>query len=64
MRQLFLVYEQHGGPWDWSRALSSVNLIISLGLALAVLLGPLAGGAAYQLPGAAPVVVVVAAVLS
>jgi hypothetical protein len=21
MRQLFLVYQQHGGPWDWSKAL-------------------------------------------
>lgn len=21
VRQLFLVYEQHGGPWDWSKAL-------------------------------------------
>ena len=21
MRHLFLVYQQHGGPWDWSKAL-------------------------------------------
>lgn len=21
MRHLFLVYEQHGGPWDWSKGL-------------------------------------------
>ena len=44
--------------------LSSVNLIISLGLALAVFLGPLIGGVAYGLTGAAPVVVVVAAVFA
>jgi CRP-like cAMP-binding protein/predicted MFS family arabinose efflux permease len=44
--------------------LGSVNLIISLGLALAVFLGPLVGGVAYQLTGAAPVVVVVAAVFA
>ncbi len=44
--------------------LSSVNLLISLGLAFAIFLGPLAGGLAYQLTGAAPVVVVVAAVFA
>jgi CRP-like cAMP-binding protein len=44
--------------------LGSVNLIISLGLALAVFLGPLVGGLAYQLTGAAPVVAVVAAVFA
>ena len=44
--------------------LSSVNLIISLGLALATFLGPLIGGVAYQVTGAAPVVVVVAAVFA
>jgi uncharacterized protein len=21
MRELFLIYQQHGGPWDWSREL-------------------------------------------
>ena len=44
--------------------LSSVNLLISLGLALAIFLGPLAGGLAYQVTGAAPVVVVVATVFA
>ena len=44
--------------------LGSVNLIISLGLALAVFLGPLVGGLAYQLTGAVPVVTVVAAVFA
>jgi CRP-like cAMP-binding protein/predicted MFS family arabinose efflux permease len=44
--------------------LSSVNLIISLGLALAIFLGPLIGGVAYGLTGAALVVVVVAAVFA
>ena len=44
--------------------LGSVNLIISLGLALAVFLGPLVGGLAYQLTGAVPVVLVVAAVFA
>jgi CRP-like cAMP-binding protein/MFS family permease len=44
--------------------LSSVNLIISLGLALAIFLGPLAGGLAYGLTGAAPVVTAVAAVFA
>jgi CRP-like cAMP-binding protein/MFS family permease len=44
--------------------LSSVNLLISLGLALAIFLGPLVGGLAYQLTGAAPVVVVVATVFA
>jgi CRP-like cAMP-binding protein len=44
--------------------LSSVNLLISLGLALAIFLGPLAGGFAYQATGAAPVVVAVAAVFA
>ena len=44
--------------------LSSVNLLISLGLALAIFLGPLAGGLAYQLTGAAPMVVVVATVFA
>jgi CRP-like cAMP-binding protein len=44
--------------------LGSVNLVISLGLASAIFLGPLAGGLAYQLTGAAPVVVVVAAVFA
>ena len=34
--------------------LSSVNLIISLGLALAIFLGPLIGGVAYGLTGAGP----------
>lgn len=42
--------------------LSSANLLISLGLALAIFLGPLVGGLAYQWTGAAPVVVVVATV--
>ena len=44
--------------------LGSVNLIISLGLALAVFLGPLVGGVAYELTGAVPVVTVVAAVFA
>ena len=44
--------------------LSSVNLIISLGLALAIFLGPLVGGLAYQVTGAVPVVIVVAAVFA
>jgi CRP-like cAMP-binding protein/predicted MFS family arabinose efflux permease len=44
--------------------LTSVNLMISLALALAIFLGPLFGGLAYQLSGAAPVVVVVAAVFA
>ncbi|HJS96684.1 MAG TPA: MFS transporter [Solirubrobacteraceae bacterium] len=44
--------------------LSSVNLIISLGLALAIFLGPLVGGLAYELTGAVPVVIVVAAVFA
>ena len=44
--------------------LSSVNLLISLGLALAIFLGPLVGGLAYQVTGAAPVVVVVATVFA
>jgi CRP-like cAMP-binding protein/MFS family permease len=44
--------------------LGSVNLIISLGLALAVFLGPLVGGLAYGLTGAVPVVAVVAAVFA
>ena len=44
--------------------LGSVNLIISLGLALAVFLGPLVGGLAYELAGAVPVVAVVAAVFA
>jgi CRP-like cAMP-binding protein/predicted MFS family arabinose efflux permease len=44
--------------------LSSVNLLISLGLALAIFLGPLVGGLAYQLTGAAPVVLVVATVFA
>jgi CRP-like cAMP-binding protein/MFS family permease len=44
--------------------LGSVNLIISLGLALAIFLGPLAGGLAYELTGAVPVVAVVAAVFA
>ncbi len=26
MRQLFVVYEQHGGPWDWSRTLREQEL--------------------------------------
>ena len=26
MRRLFLVYEQHGGPWDWSRGLREQDL--------------------------------------
>jgi CRP-like cAMP-binding protein len=42
--------------------LTAVNLMISLALALAIFLGPLAGGLAYQLTGAAPVVVAVATV--
>ena len=44
--------------------LSSANLVISLGLALAIFLGPLVGGLAYQWTGAAPVVVVVAMVFA
>ena len=44
--------------------LSSANLVISLGLALAIFLGPLVGGLAYQWTGAAPVVVVVATVFA
>jgi CRP-like cAMP-binding protein/MFS family permease len=44
--------------------LGSVNLIISLGLALAVFLGPLVGGLAYGLIGAVPVVTVVAVVFA
>jgi CRP-like cAMP-binding protein len=44
--------------------LSSVNLIISLGLALAIFLGPLVGGLAYGLTGAVPVVTVVAVVFA
>jgi CRP-like cAMP-binding protein/predicted MFS family arabinose efflux permease len=44
--------------------LSSVNLINSLGLSLAIFLGPLIGGLAYQLNGAAPIVTVVAAVFA
>ena len=44
--------------------LTSVNLMISLGLALAIFLGPLAGGLAYQLVGAAPVVAVVASIFA
>ncbi len=44
--------------------LGSVNLVISLGLALAVFLGPLVGGFTYQLTGAVPVVIVVAAVFA
>ena len=44
--------------------LSSVNLIISLGLALAIFLGPLVGGLAYGLTGAVPVVTAVAAVFA
>ncbi|HEY2657345.1 MAG TPA: MFS transporter [Solirubrobacteraceae bacterium] len=44
--------------------LSSVNLINSLGLSLAVFLGPLVGGLAYQLTGAAPILTVVAAVFA
>ncbi len=47
-----------------ARELTSVNLMISLALALAIFLGPLLGGLAYQLSGAAPVVVVVAAVFA
>jgi uncharacterized protein YciI len=26
MRELFLVYQEHGGPWDWSRDLRDQNL--------------------------------------
>jgi uncharacterized protein YciI len=26
MRRLFLVYEQHGGPWDWSKGLREQKL--------------------------------------
>lgn len=26
MRQLFLVYQQHGGPWDWSKGLREQEL--------------------------------------
>ena len=44
--------------------LSSVNLVISLGLALAIFLGPLVGGLAYELTGAVPVVTAVAAVFA
>jgi CRP-like cAMP-binding protein/predicted MFS family arabinose efflux permease len=44
--------------------LSSVNLMLSLGLALAIFLGPLVGGLLYQLTGAAPVVVVAATVFA
>ncbi|MBV9944573.1 MAG: MFS transporter [Solirubrobacterales bacterium] len=44
--------------------LTSVNLMISLGLALAIFLGPLVGGLAYQVTGAAPVVVGVATVFA
>lgn len=44
--------------------LTSVNLMISLGLALAIFLGPLVGGLAYQLTGAAPVVIAIAAVFA
>jgi CRP-like cAMP-binding protein len=44
--------------------LSSANLLISLGLAFAIFLGPLVGGLAYQWTGAAPVVFVVAMVFA
>jgi len=26
VKQLFLVYEQHGGPWDWSKGLREQEL--------------------------------------
>ena len=26
MRELFLVYQEHGGPWDWSRGLREQDL--------------------------------------
>jgi uncharacterized protein len=26
VRQLFLVYEQHGGPWDWSKSMREQQL--------------------------------------
>ena len=26
MRQLFLVYEQHAGPWDWSKGMREQEL--------------------------------------
>ncbi|MBV9607374.1 MAG: MFS transporter, partial [Solirubrobacterales bacterium] len=44
--------------------LTSVNLMISLALALAIFLGPLLGGLAYQWTGAAPVVAACAAVFA
>jgi uncharacterized protein YciI len=26
MRELFLVYQEHGGPWDWSKGLRDQSL--------------------------------------
>jgi hypothetical protein len=27
MRELFLVYQEHGGPWDWSKGLREQSLL-------------------------------------